>query len=81
MKRSELERISTGEDPDEEKVTTPTPSTSVLRSPTSMTPVDDSPIFSIPKSEVCTRLRGCHTLYFPSNLKLSFLSSNSCLYM
>jgi hypothetical protein len=53
MKRSELERISTGEEPDEgETVTTSAPSTSVLQSPTSLIPVEDSPIFSIPKSEV-----------------------------
>lgn len=53
MKRSELERISTGEEPpEEEAVTTPTPSTSILQSPTSLVPVEDSPIFSIPKSEV-----------------------------
>lgn len=53
IKRSELERISTDDaSSDEDYVTTPIPSTSILQSPTSLIPVEDSPIFSIPKSEV-----------------------------
>lgn len=52
VKRSELERVSTGDDPEQDAVTSPIPTASILRSPTSLTPVEDSPIFSIPKSEV-----------------------------
>lgn len=57
MKRSELERVSTGDGPSEEDsgntVLSPTTTTTpVLCSPTSIAPVEDSPIFSIPRSEV-----------------------------
>ena len=59
VKRSELERISTGEEPPEEEAVTTPPSTSILQSPTSLVPVEDSPIFSIPKSEVNHGFQGC----------------------
>ena len=62
IKRSELERLETSQT-DEESAehpvagggTTPTgkkPGKHVLLSPTSIAPVEGSPIFSIPKSEV-----------------------------
>ncbi len=58
MKKSDLERIQTsGESSEIKETPTVAMSTSkregaVLVSPTSLIPVEDSPIFSIPKSEV-----------------------------